>query len=82
EIDPEIIHYTFCKYSISNTIDRLKDSKIYHDEILDNKTNEANENNSDIDSGDSNENEEDFEDKENNNIMIKENENVLLFTID
>ncbi|CAG8527358.1 4883_t:CDS:2, partial [Scutellospora calospora] len=53
---------------------RSEDSEIYHDKILDNKTNEANKNNPDIDSGDSNENEEDFEDKENDNAMIKENE--------
>ncbi|CAG8694310.1 3179_t:CDS:1, partial [Dentiscutata heterogama] len=57
-------------------------SEIYHDKILDNKTNEANENNPDMDSGDSGENEEDFEDKENDDATIEENEDVLLFTID
>ncbi|CAG8812946.1 24053_t:CDS:2, partial [Cetraspora pellucida] len=82
EIDPKIIHHAFHKCSISNTIDGSEDNEIYHDKILDNKTNEANENNPDMDSGDSGKNEKDFEDKENNDAMIEKNEDVLLFTID
>ncbi|CAG8793826.1 22875_t:CDS:2, partial [Cetraspora pellucida] len=58
------------------------DSKIYHNKILDNKTNEANENNPDINSGNFGENEENFKNKENNDATIEENENVLLFAID
>ncbi|CAG8706650.1 15382_t:CDS:2, partial [Cetraspora pellucida] len=74
KIDPEIIRHAFRKCSISNAMDRLEDSEIYHDEIFDNKTNEANENNPDMDSGNFDENEEDFEDKENDDATIEENE--------
>ncbi|CAG8798976.1 17847_t:CDS:2 [Cetraspora pellucida] len=84
EIDPEIIRHAFCKCSISNAINGSENSEIYHNKILDNKMNKANENNPDMDSGDSGdsgENEEDFENKKNDNAMIKENEDVLLFTI-
>ncbi|CAG8561003.1 12959_t:CDS:2, partial [Racocetra fulgida] len=81
EIDPEIIRRAFRKCSISNAMNGLEDSEIYHDEILDN-TNEANENNPDMDSDDLGENEEDFEYKENHDATIEENEDVLLFTID
>ncbi|CAG8803522.1 24101_t:CDS:2, partial [Cetraspora pellucida] len=82
EIDPKIIHHAFRKCSISNIMDKSEDSEIYHDKILDNKTNEANENNPNMDSGNFGKNEEDFKDKENNDATIEENKDVLLFTID
>ncbi|CAG8481194.1 7989_t:CDS:2 [Racocetra persica] len=92
EIDPKIIQCAFHKYSISNTIDRSKDDEIYHDKIFCSKTykvnteihnilNEQDKNIIKIDSSKYDKDQEYYvENQKHHNIVVKENNDVLVFT--